>query len=242
MRPSAPSQQGSIPLPQSSAWLCWLPFLVLLLAAVLVLLVWEHFPDYWPVHWGRHGKPDRWARKASLAVFFPIGFGVFLCGIIEGVATLLLAYPWTGKGPRVAPEAARVIALLTAEFTRVVSLALAIVCVGLALALPLWRPMYSGLIVLGILLILGLAIAGGMWRMRQGARALQAHGLFAGLEGWNGIIYHNPQDPRIWVPKITGPGSTLNFAHRGAWLWLIVLLAVPICVVLMVLVVSWPAL
>src|SRR5215475_9568448 len=189
MRPPAPSRQSSVPLPQSSAWFRWLPFLVLLLAAVLVLLVWEHVPDYWPVHWARHGKPDRWARKASLEVFYPIGFGVFLCGIIEGIATLLLVYPRAGKDPRVAPEATRVIAMLTAEFTRVVSLALAIVCAGLALALPLWRPRYSGLRGLSILLILGLAIAGGMWRMRQGARALQAHGLFAGLEGWNGIIY-----------------------------------------------------
>jgi hypothetical protein len=37
---------------------------------------------------------------------------------------------------------------------------------------------------------------------------------------------------------MTGPGYTLNFAHRGAWLWMLAILAVPMFVVLMVLVVS----
>jgi uncharacterized membrane protein len=231
----ASSTQGRVQFPQSNTCLRWLPFLVLLLAAVIVLLVWNHLPDRWPVHWGLHGKPDRWSRKAPLDVFFPIGFGIFLCGIIEGIATLLLAYPRAGKDQRVAPEAARTIAILTAEFTRAVSLALAIVFAGLALVLPLWQPARSGLLVLSILLILGMAITFGMWRMRQGARALQARGLFARLAGWNGLIYRNPQDPRIWVPKIAGFGYTLNFAHRRSWLLLLAILAVPMCVVFMVL-------
>src|SRR5262245_12402525 len=225
MRPPASFQQASVPLPQSSPWLRWSPFLVLLLAAVLVLLVWDHFPERWAVHWGWHGKPDRWARKVPLEAFFPIGFGVFLCGIIEGIATLILAYPRAGKDQRVVPEAARTIAELTAEFTRVVSLALAIVLAGLTLVLPLWRPVHAGLLVLSVLLILGMAIAFGMWRMRQGARAIQARGLFAGLEGWNGLIYRNPQDPRVWVPKITSFGYTLNFAYRRSWLLLLAILA-----------------
>jgi uncharacterized membrane protein len=128
--------------------------------------------------------------------------------------------------------------MLTAEFIRVISLALAIVFAGLALVLPFGQPVRSGRIVLSVLLILVMAIAFGMWRMRRGARVLQARGLFAGLEGWNGIIYSNPQDPRIWVPKITGPGYTLNFAHRGAWLWLLAILAVPLLVVGWILVLS----
>jgi hypothetical protein len=55
MHPPASSKQASVPLPQSSLWLRWLPFLMLLLAAVLVLLVWDHFPDHWAVHWGGMG-------------------------------------------------------------------------------------------------------------------------------------------------------------------------------------------
>ncbi|MFM2206495.1 MAG: hypothetical protein RL213_470 [Bacteroidota bacterium] len=44
-----------------------------------------------------------------------------------------------------------------------------------------------------------------------------------------GIFYSNPEDPRIWVPKKTPVmGYTLNFAHRGAWWWLIGLMSLPI--------------
>jgi uncharacterized membrane protein len=240
MRP--PASADNILLPQSNPWLRWLPCLVLLLATVLVLLVWHHVPERWPVHWGLHGQPDRWARKASLDAFFPIGLGVFLCGLMEGIATLILAYPRVGKDQRVTPEAARAIAVLTATFTRLIALALAIICAGLALVLPLWQPARSGRIVLSVLCILGSAIAGGLWHMWHGAQALQARGLLAGLEGWNGIIYRNPQDPRLWVPKIAGWGSTLNFAHRQAWLLLLALLAVPVYAVLTVLIVSWTSL
>jgi uncharacterized membrane protein len=120
----------------------------------------------------------------------------------------------------------------------VISLALAIVFAGLALVLPFWRPVRSGLLVLSVLIILGSTITFGMWRMWQGARTLQARGLFVGLEGWNGIIYRKPRDPRLWVPKIIGPGYTLSFAHCGAWLWMLAVLAVPMFVVFMVLVVS----
>jgi uncharacterized membrane protein len=39
------------------------------------------------------------------------------------------------------------------------------------------------------------------------------------------MIYVNPEDPRIWVPKRVGLGWTLNFAHRLSWVMLILLLA-----------------
>ncbi|HEY0840527.1 MAG TPA: hypothetical protein VGD74_10110 [Vulgatibacter sp.] len=33
-----------------------------------------------------------------------------------------------------------------------------------------------------------------------------------------GIVYFNPADPRVDVPKNFGDGSTLNFAHKTSWL------------------------
>lgn len=39
-----------------------------------------------------------------------------------------------------------------------------------------------------------------------------------------GIVYYNPADPRIDVPKNFGSGSTLNFAHKTSWL----IIALPI--------------
>jgi len=72
---------------------------------------------------------------------------------------------------------------------------------------------------LGTAIILG-AIVWAVWSLKSVHGGLERAGQLQGLEGWNGIIYNNPKDPRLWVPKISGYGTTLNFAHRRAWLML----------------------
>lgn len=47
-----------------------------------------------------------------------------------------------------------------------------------------------------------------------------------------GLIYHNPNDASVWVSRISGLGWTLNFAHKKAYVWLIVLL-LPIFLVIL---------
>jgi uncharacterized membrane protein len=43
------------------------------------------------------------------------------------------------------------------------------------------------------------------------------------------IFYYNPDDPRLFVPKRwTGNPFSLNFARRGAWVVLIIVLLVTI--------------
>jgi uncharacterized membrane protein len=111
-----------------------------------------------------------------------------------------------------------------------------VVFASLALVLPLWQPGHSGLLVLSILGIVSSALAVSMWRLWHNAQALRTRGLLVGLEGWNGILYRNIRDPRVWVPKIVGIGYTLNFAHRRAWLWLLALLTIPILAILTVLI------
>ncbi len=43
-----------------------------------------------------------------------------------------------------------------------------------------------------------------------------------------GIFYNNPNDSSIWVPKRTGLGWTLNFAHPVSFLLLSLLVIVPL--------------
>jgi uncharacterized membrane protein len=205
-------------------------------AGVLLALLWPYLPPRWVIHWGLHGRPDGWTTKTFTGAFFPIGFGLFLCGVIEGITLLILAYPRMGKTQGVAPEAARAMAIMTADFTRLVSLSVALVFALLALVLPLWQPERSGLLVLLILGLVFGSIALGMWWLWRGTQALRAHGMFADLEGWNGLFYRNARDPRVWVPKLVGIGYTLNFAHRKAWLWLAAFLGLPLLVIIVVLI------
>ena len=44
-----------------------------------------------------------------------------------------------------------------------------------------------------------------------------------------GVFYYNAEDPRIWLPKrVPIMGWTLNFAHKTAYLWILILLLLPL--------------
>lgn len=46
------------------------------------------------------------------------------------------------------------------------------------------------------------------------------------IECWKwGIFYVNSKDTRVWVPKLSGLGYTLNFGHRIAYVIAAVILA-----------------
>ncbi|MFT5145216.1 MAG: putative membrane protein [Rhodothermales bacterium] len=44
-------------------------------------------------------------------------------------------------------------------------------------------------------------------------------------EHWHGVLfYNNPDDPRYMLPKRTGLGWTINFAHPGAIVMLVLIM------------------
>lgn len=213
---------------QSRSWLRWLPFLILLIAAAVLLLEWERIPERWPVHWGVSGQADNWTNKTPFGVFFPLGLGVVICLFLEMMAVYIKSHPRSGKSPQVSEEAARAIAAMTADFVRLIATAIAAVFTATAVVLPLTRPEHPGWFVLFVFASVAIAVAIGMRRFIRGGRELKARGMFEGLEGWNGLIYRNPNDPRLWLPKITGIGYTLNFGHRRAWPVMILILLIPL--------------
>lgn len=228
-RPSTASDtRGSRP---SSGWLCWAPVGVLVVAGVILALLWPSLPARWVVHWGPRGVPDGWAEKTVLGVYMPLLFGIILIGVLEAITRITVRYGLTPRSPQVSPEAVQAMAAGTAECIRWIALGIALVCAGLALVLPLLHPVRVGLVVVGVIGVVVGCLALGLWRLWRCTRTLRDRGLGEGLEGWHGLYYRNPQDPRIWVPKLLGMGYTLNFAHRRAWVWFIVMLGIPLLVV-----------
>lgn len=143
--------------------------------------------------------------------------GLVLAVFLEVMARMLEARQRLATGYDSSPEAARAILDVTAGITRVLNLAVAVFMAILAVPLSGLGP---GLAVgLGTAIILG-AIGWAVWSLKSVHGELAGAGQLKGLEGWNGIIYNNPKDPRLWVPKISGYGTTLNFAHRRAWVML----------------------
>ena len=212
-----------------------LPFVILLLGAIVLALKWDSIPDRWAVHWGINGQPDRWAAKSPLEVSLPLAAGALVCCFLEGVAWIVTAS--ARRRSELSVETATSVAALTADLVRLLEIAIAIVFVYIGAVLPLSRPVSPVRLVGFMLVVITGAIVFGILRLWRGVRDLKQAG-HKGLEGYNGIIYKNPDDPRLWVPKMMGIGYTLNFAHPWAWPIMLAFLAIPLFVVLIVIVLS----
>lgn len=192
----------------------WWPFIVLAAAGVIVLIT------------GGRGAPLTAAltKVWTLTLVMMLAVAVFL----EWAAWACQSRQRLAPGFDASPEAARAILDATAGITRVVSLAIAIY-MALMVMPPTWPPgLGTGRTLgLGMVIIVG-AIVFAMWALKGVHRYLHRTDQLAGLEGWNGVTYNNPNDPRIWVPKLSGLGATLNFAHAKSWVILIAILVVPI--------------
>lgn len=194
-----------MPLPsqRTLSGLRWWPFIIL---AGTGVAVWSSGP----------GKRSGMGPLGGVRVVILVS-GLVLAIFLEVMARMLESRERLASDYDASPEAARVILDTTAGLTRVLNLALAVFMALLAIPLPGLGP--GGAISLGTAIILG-AIVWAVWALKSVHGGLERAGQLEGLEGWNGIIYNNPKDPRLWVPKISGYGTTLNFAHRRAWLML----------------------
>jgi uncharacterized membrane protein len=214
-------------------WIRALPYLVLLSSALFLLLSWESIPDRWVVHWGIGGEPDGWATKTVAWVFAPIGSGLLICLMMEAIASSRLTSA-SNENVKISPQAAARLTALTRDLIRVIELTTAIAMGAFAIILPLAAPVSPFPIVVLVAGLVFLGVIIGMYRMFRGAREMKRSGMLEGLEGWNGIYYSNPEDPRIWVEKFTGYGYTLNFAHWQSWLVLALILSFPLTVIVVV--------
>jgi uncharacterized membrane protein len=149
-----------------------------------------------------------------------LGSGFALAVFLEIMARLMEGRQHLATGYHASREATRAILDSSAGLTRGLNLALAVFIALLVVPSAWILGLGPGQVVaLGIGIIV-LATVWAAWSLKSVHRQLGRAGQLGGLEGWNGIIYNNPRDPRLWVPKISGYGTTLNFAHRRAWVML----------------------
>jgi len=182
------------------------PYLLLLVPAVALVLFADRFPSPMPVHWDFSGRPNGYFPRTPLAMAFPI----FLFGGI-----LLLLDGIVASGARAGPPA------MTESVRRMIApirWLLAITAFPAAFA-PLWGPT-PVLVAAAAMVVLVLV------QIARAPRMAPASG-----EGWHGLLYMNPADPRLLVPKRSGLGWTFNFAKPIAWVILTALLLTPLAVV-----------
>jgi uncharacterized membrane protein len=203
----------------------WVSLGALAAAGVLLAAFWGDIPDRWITHWGVHG-PDGWATKSAASAAIPLVLGLGLWLLFD-----VLAFATARGGARTGFP--REMMQVVATVVRAVGMALALMCAGLGVALPLFQPRSSLPIAVGIPLFLAVVVGGAMVWAWGKTRRLRAAGV-ALPEGYTGVFYTNPRDSRLWVPKVAGVGWTINFAHRWAWPVMVALVGVPLGIALLV--------
>ncbi len=201
----------------------WPSFAVLLLAASYLALRWDAIPARWIIHWGASGQPNGWATRTIPGVF---GFLALTAVILVFTETLGTARRNARRDKDGAAE--EPLRSATVDFVRFSMLGVSLMTAFLAVDLPLGPPMS-----LAALLSIGLAplvvsVAVGAIRLTAALRSARESGHGARVEGYHAFYYARASDPRLWVPKRSGMGWTINFAHPLGWPMLLLTLAIPI--------------
>ncbi len=206
------------------------PWLVLILSVTALVVLYPSFPERWPIHWNAAGQIDGWTDKSPMGAGFPLIMAVVLTLFFELLALLSdklrntrLPAPWPERMARA-----------NTNYIYYISTLLNLFFGYLACTLPFRPPAVACV----FLLITG-AITYPTYDFTRLVREMRDAGALP--PGYRGGIYSNPDDPRIWVPKLGGYGWTLNFAHGRSRLIMATLLLIPIVAVATTLLVAHAA-
>ncbi len=236
--------------PARPAWWYFNPAIQSLsLAAVLVAVgvsVWRYpqLPSRLPTHWDIAGRADGWMPKSPL----PIAYLVAMMAVLQ-VLWMWLLVGMARTAERLPAErvdeyhaAYERYMHVWATWVHVMQLAMLAMFGGI-----LWASLYGiseqahgaappGMI--GVFIGTGVMLLSLPWliiaamRRRREMREVAGAGTMestAPTEGWiAGAIYYNKNDPSVWVEKRVGIGWTLNMARPASWVFLAVILGLPI--------------
>lgn len=216
-----------------------LPFVLLLAGCWVLRQQWPNVPDPYISHWNGSWQPDGWTTKSSWNAALPALFGVAMCGLMLVLQTILRRRAITAFD-RKEPER-RFAELLRARAGNEVLLAsellMAVVFALVTVAVPLAQsPRAAKLFVVSVLTF---SIGGGLllaiWavvRVNRRMAVVRELGLPWGStdeEHWKwGVVYSNPDDPRLMVENRMGVGWTFNMARPAAKLTMTLLIVLPL--------------
>jgi len=192
----------------------WVSPAILAAAAAYLHSRWDELPARWVVHWGADGRANGWAGKSWPEVYFPLLMGLGVWVIMEAV----------GAAVRSQSEAAT---LTTLPFLRWVSVGLSLMLAYLAIQLPLGHPEIGHTLKV-VALLVGGGIVAGIVHSSLAFAAARREGTITLLPGYHGAYYANREDDRLFVPKLSGMGWTLNFSNPLAWPVLVLSIALPL--------------
>lgn len=223
---------------------------VLTIAPILVLVYYyPQLPERIPTHWNWKGEADSWARKSYFSVFSLAAMMVYMQGLMllikHGLLGVKMTLPaeHTEEYLRLKEEALA----LTIRFLDWMRLLLCIMLGGLTVNIAFSAVEHlrflSSIVSIAAwtsTFLMFVAIAWAVYSFYKIDRRLKTE---AGrvyvqrqrdAEHWylGGLIYFNREDPALWVEKLVGWGYTCNMGNKWVYLYLAVMIGVPILLML----------
>jgi uncharacterized membrane protein len=175
---------------------------------------WHAVPERFPVHWDLAGRANGWGTRSIAGVFAPAMVSTAICLIMLWVTRRIR------RTARVPPG--HVALRLGTLVVLAISYVTAVIAAAATITMPFSRADSSN----GLFAIAAGAVIVTLTAFLTAARrALRSDGSPGGPpdDGWKwGLIYDNPADPSLWVPKRVGIGWTINLGHPWGWPMLIV--------------------
>ena len=228
------------PRPEPFPWLWTAPALLVIAAtATLGAVRYPGLPDRIATHFDAAGSADRTMPTTVLNAFAPVLIQLGLTAVLFGCVVFVLRGSST-VGPADPESSARSQRSATRLTARAVLFLAAFVDLALFfIASQVWRGAdLAGGVVAAAAVAFAVGVLGLIGTVAYAHRtdppAAPADGAATLTHRdddrhWRGgLIYVNPDDPALLVPRRNGLGLTINFGHPWGWVVLAALLAVPV--------------
>lgn len=198
-----------------------LPALVLAACLTYGATVYASLPDTIPTHWGPSGSPDAWSPKTFGSAFFPLLVAAGVSVLLALVAAALPKMVVPDKEPSIW-ELYRQEGLIRGTIAALgcTSFLIAVLSAFFTVAgwanpgrVPAWPVLFLTALILGVIPLSYASASRWARRTALGQGISPTASEEKEDKNWIvGILYNNPADPRVLVPKRpgTGIGLTVN--------------------------------
>lgn len=223
---------------------------VLTIAPVLLLIYYyPQLPERIPVHWNWRGVADGWARKSYFSVFSLAAMLVYMQGLLlavkHGVLGVKMTLPaeHTEDYLRLKEEALALTVRFMDWMRPLLCILLGSMTANIAFSAIEGLHFLSSVVAIATWVCVALmlvATATAIYRFYKIDRRLK---LVVGrvyvqrqkdAAHWHlgGLVYFNREDPALFVEKLVGWGYTFNMGNKWVYLYLAIMIAVPVLLIL----------
>ncbi len=221
-----------------------IPWIELVIFIVAGILLYPSMPDKLATHFALDGKPDSYQTKSFFSVFSLIVFiGIPATLIIQFISWHSRSIPPT-HNPTSPMKSGMQMNGFNSKMVKTMFFLNILILLTLFLnSLVIWGILSASLIPLFIfpliiflfVVIIIFYISGqGGWKLYPGLHEHSSGNIMIDDDSkWiAGVIYHNRNDPFFLVPKRFGIGYTLNFSNVFSWLFITLIIFIPLLFIL----------